>query len=163
MLSLIAALTQRRVIGYQHKMPWHLPADLQHFKKITLGKTVIMGHNTFKSIGQPLPGRRNVVLTRTKDLTIPGCEIFNDLEELLSTLATEDEAFIIGGAHLYAQTLARVDRMYLTMIEADVLGDTYFPVWDEPQWQMMSEVLHPADANNAYPCRFVMYQRVIES
>ena len=102
------------------------------------------------------------MLTRTKDLTIPGCEISNDLEELLSTLAAEDESFIIGGAHLYAQTLARVDRMYLTMIKADVQGDTYFPEWDEAQWQRMSEVLHPADANNAYPCRFVMYQRVLK-
>ena len=154
-------MAHNRVIGSNNQMPWHLPADLRHFKQKTMGKVIVMGHNTFKSIGRALPGRRNLVLTRSRDTKIDGCDVFHDLDQALSTIdLVQEEVIVIGGAQLYAQTLPLIERMYLTIIDCDVSGDTYFPQWDKLQWRLASELQHPADADNAYACRFLTYQRI---
>ena len=120
-LSLIAAVSSNRVIGNNNRLPWHLPADLKHFKNLTLGKPVIMGRKTFDSIGKPLPNRRNIVISRDKNLVIAGCEIFYSIDSALQAVSSEPEVMIIGGANLYAQTIARADQLYLTIIDLSKL------------------------------------------
>lgn len=132
-LSLIAAMAQGRIIGYQNQLPWHISTDLKHFKALTTGKTLIMGSKTYHSIGRPLPNRRNIVLTRNADLTLVGCEIIHDISQLLA-MSQQDEVLVIGGAQLYEQTLAMADKLYLTLLDLDVIGDTYFPDWKHLTW-----------------------------
>lgn len=158
MLSLIVAMANNRVIGKDNKMPWHLPADLQYFKKVTLGKTIIMGRKTYDSIGRPLPGRQNVVVTRQDNLQISGCDVVNSLAAALAMAAAE--VVIIGGANLYAQALPLVDRMYVTFIEHDFSGDTFFPRWDHALWKEIEAEHHQADEKNRYPYRFVTFEKV---
>lgn len=160
MISLIAAMAKNRVIGQSNQMPWHLPADLARFKAITIGKTIIMGRKTFASIGKPLPGRRNIVITRG-NLTNEGCEFVHSLEEALDIAGDEQEVFVIGGGDIFQQALPRATRLYLTLIDLEVEGDTFFPDWDEQQWQLVSEVAHPQDEKTPYPYRFLLLERVI--
>ncbi|OGT27092.1 MAG: dihydrofolate reductase [Gammaproteobacteria bacterium RIFCSPLOWO2_02_FULL_42_14] len=155
-LSLIAAVSSNRVIGNNNRLPWHLPADLKHFKNLTLGKPVIMGRKTFDSIGKPLPNRRNIVISRDKNLVIAGCEIFYSIDSALQAVSSEPEVMIIGGANLYAQTIARADQLYLTIIDAKIDGDAFFPAWDKNQWQLISQERHEADEKNQYAYCFQM-------
>lgn len=150
-LAMIAALAERHVIGRDNIMPWHLPADLKHFKAMTLGKPIIMGRKTWDSLGRPLPGRLNLVVSRQTDLQLDGAETFTELEAALvraEQWAREqgvDELMLIGGAQLYAQALGRAQRLYLTRIDAQPEGDAFFPAFDENQWQCVDSQAHPAE------------------
>lgn len=158
-ISLIAAMTKNRVIGSQGQMPWHLPAELAYFKKITLGKPILMGRKTYDSIGRPLPNRRNFVLSRQPDLVIPGCEIVRSLENVLATIDPSEELMIIGGSSLFEQTIDLADRMYLTFIECELSGDSYFPDWNSLEWKEVSSEFHPQDHRNQYAFHCVEFNR----
>lgn len=142
-ISLVAAMAADRVIGKDGQMPWHLPEELQHFKAITLGKPVIMGRRTFESIGRPLPGRHNIVISRQK-LELPeGVSLVSSPEEALAVAAKADEVMIIGGGEIYRQFMPYASRMYLTMIALEVDGDTRFPAYEPDEWTMTLLREHP--------------------
>lgn len=161
-LSIIAAMTKNRVIGKDNDMPWHLPDDLQFFKKNTLGKPVIMGRKTFESLGcRPLPKRPNLVISRQTDLgySVP---VFDSIQKALTAVKDDnpDEVVIMGGGQLYKQMVGQVDRLYLTLIDAELAGDTYFPDWNEEgEWFEVSREHHPADERHAYAFDFVILER----
>lgn len=159
-VSLIAAMDRNRVIGMNNKMPWHLPADLKHFKRVTVGKPIVMGRNTYDSLGRPLPGRLNIVLSRQADLRIEGCEVVSSVEDALKLAGDVDEVMIIGGANLYRQTIDLADKLYLTYIDEKFEGDTFFPEVNPAMWQIDSEEKHYADEKNRYDYRFVNYSRL---
>jgi dihydrofolate reductase len=152
-LCLIAAMAQNRVIGCDNQLPWHLPADLKHFKALTLGKPIIMGRKTWDSLGRPLPGRLNLVVSRQADLQLAGAEVFPSLEAAIvraDQWAAEqgvDELMLIGGAQLYQQGLALATRMYLTRVGLSPAGDAWFPEIEGPEWQLADEVAHAASAD----------------
>lgn len=153
-------MAHHRVIGCAGQMPWHLPAELAHFKKITLGKTVLMGRRTLMSIGRPLPDRRNLVLTQQTDLQWPGCEVYFSLPDALAAVPPDEELMVIGGAQLYQQTLPLANRLYLTFIDCELLGDTYFPEWNPDEWREVSRLHHPADARNRFPFCSIQLERI---
>ena len=163
-LAMIAALAEQHVIGRDNIMPWHLPADLKHFKAMTLGKPIIMGRKTWDSLGRPLPGRLNLVVSRQPDLQLEGAETFTDLDSALTRAeqwAREqgvDELMLIGGAQLYAQALPRAQRLYLTRIEASPEGDAFFPDYDQAEWERVDSQAHPAEGD-APAYRFETWQR----
>ncbi|MFM4844695.1 type 3 dihydrofolate reductase [Aeromonas caviae] len=161
MISMIAAMAHDRVIGLDNQMPWHLPADLAHFKRVTLGKPVLMGRKTFESIGRPLPGRRNLVISRNPDYRADGVEVIDSVEAALALLSDSDvaELMVIGGGHLYGQLLPRADRLYLTRIDLAVEGDTRFPAFDEGDWSCIERELHQPDEKNPHPYCFETWQR----
>ena len=154
-LSLIAALAENRVIGIDNSMPWHLPGDFKYFKATTLGKPIIMGRKTWDSLGRPLPGRLNIVVSRQPGLQLAGAEVFASLEEALvraEQWAREQgvgELMLIGGAQLYGQALdkGRVSRMYLTRVELSPKGDAWFPEFDRGQWQLSASEPQPAEGH----------------
>ncbi|BEE05967.1 dihydrofolate reductase [Aeromonas veronii] len=158
---MIAAMAHDRVIGKDNQMPWHLPADLAHFKRVTLGKPVLMGRKTFESIGRPLPGRRNLVISRNPDYQAEGIEVVGSVEAALALLAgsSVEELMVIGGGHLYAEMLPSADCLYLTQIDLAVEGDTRFPAFDDGQWQRVDCESHPADEKNPHPYSFETWQR----
>ncbi|HDZ8979152.1 MULTISPECIES: type 3 dihydrofolate reductase [Aeromonas] len=160
-ISMIAAMAHDRVIGKDNQMPWHLPADLAHFKRVTLGKPVLMGRKTFESIGRPLPGRRNLVISRNPDYQAEGIEVVGSVEAALALLAgsSVEELMVIGGGHLYAEMLPSADCLYLTQIDLAVEGDTRFPAFDDGQWQRVDCESHPADEKNPHPYSFETWQR----
>jgi dihydrofolate reductase len=163
-ISAIVAMTENRVIGYQNQLPWHLPADLQHFKAITSGHPILMGRKTFESIGRPLPNRTNIILTRDSAYQKPGCKIVASVGDALA-LATLDhtEIFIIGGAEIYRQFLPFTTRLYITLVHEDFTGDTYFPIIDLSEWKEMKREAHTADEANHYPYSFLLLERETES
>ena len=152
-LCLIAALARNRVIGRDNQLPWHLPADLKHFKAKTLGKPIIMGRKTWDSLGRPLPGRLNLVVTRQADLTLEGAEVFTSLEAAVARAdqwAREqgvDELMLIGGAQLYEQALPAAERLYLTRVELTPEGDAWFPAVEEAAWQITAREDHAAEGD----------------
>ncbi|MGL4250800.1 MAG: type 3 dihydrofolate reductase [Aeromonas sp.] len=160
-ISMIAALAKKQVIGKNNLMPWHMPADLAHFKRVTLGKPVLMGRKTFESIGRPLPGRRNLVISRNPDYQAEGIEVVSSVEAALALLAGSlvEELMVIGGGHLYAEMLPSADCLYLTRIDLAVEGDTRFPAFDDGQWQRVDCESHPADEKNPHPYSFETWQR----
>ncbi|HDN9005693.1 type 3 dihydrofolate reductase [Aeromonas sp. 602658] len=160
-ISMIAAMAHDRVIGKDNQMPWHLPADLAHFKRVTLGKPVLMGRKTFESIGRPLPGRRNLVISRNPDYQAEGIEVVGSVEAALALLAgsSVEELMVIGGGHLYAEMLPSADCLYLTRIDLAVEGDTRFPAFDDGQWQRVECESHPADEKNPHPYSFEIWLR----
>ena len=158
MLSLVVAMARNRVIGAGGRLPWHLPADLKRFKEITMGRPVIMGRKTFESIGKPLPGRVNIVVTRRRGWSAPGCRAAGTLEEAIAA-AGAGEVFVIGGGELYAAALPRADRLYVTEVDAEVPGDTHFPEVDLSRWRLVEETVREPDEKNAYRCRFRVYER----
>ncbi len=160
MVSMIAAMSKGRVIGLNGSMPWHLPADLAHFKRSTMGRPVIMGRKTYDSIGKPLPGRKNIVLSRSCSLQLAGCTVVCTLDSALSKLGDFSEVFIIGGQQLYQQALPLADRLYLTHIDAEFEGDTFFPDYLGFQWEQLSIDSHSSDAKNPWPYRFEVLERV---
>ena len=156
-LSLIAALGENRVIGVDNSMPWHLPGDFKYFKATTLGKPIIMGRKTWDSLGRPLPGRLNIVVSRQPDLQLEGAEVYPSLEAAVARAeawALEqgvDELMLIGGAQLYAQGLAHADRLYLTRVALSPEGDAWFPEFDAAQWKLVSDTPNAAqDGRPAY-------------
>ena len=154
-LSIIVAMDQHRLIGRDNQLPWHLPADLAHFKKITLGKPIVMGRKTFESMGRALPGRRNVVLTRQTQWQATNCEVVHSLAQVMTLLKDESEAMIIGGADLFAEALPHVSHLYITWIDAVYEGDTYFPMWKQDEWKQVSEHIRLADEKNEQDMCFV--------
>ena len=155
LISLIVAMANNRVIGKDNQMPWHLPADLRHFKAVTLGKPIIMGRKTYESIGRPLPGRKNIVISRNADYRLEGCETACSLEEALDLVNDVEEVMIIGGGFLYAQTLPQADRLYLTFIDLDVDGDTWFPEFEHLSLKEVKREKHHKDEKNPYDYEFV--------
>jgi dihydrofolate reductase len=159
-VSLVLAMAENRVIGREGKLPWHLPADLQHFKKLTVDHTVIMGRKTFEEIRHPLANRRNVVISRDPDFHPRGVTVVPSLEEALALGATEREVFVIGGGEIFQLALPRADRLYLTMVHAEVPGDTFFPPLDQAAWALEEEERHEADERHPYPFSFRRYRRI---
>lgn len=148
MLNMIAAMSRDRVIGNGNKIPWHSKLDFAHFKKVTMGGILIMGRKTFESIGKPLPGRTSVIISRNKELKIPEVITKSSVEEALSVEMDNKERFIIGGAEIYAQTLNKAERLFLTIVEGKYTGDAFFPEIDPSQWLLTDEVTHlGADIN----------------
>lgn len=144
-IAIIAALANNRVIGKDNQMPWYLPEDLAHFKQITMDKPIVMGRKTFESIGRPLPGRRNIILSRSVQTDRGDVTWVQDFEQAKAMLSDVSELMVIGGAKLYQQVLPQADVMYLTRINLTTEGDTFFPQWDESDWQ--TEVL--AEGNSS--------------
>ena len=158
-LSIMVAMDEQGVIGAGGALPWHLSADLQQVKKITMGKPVIMGRKTHESIGRPLPGRENIVLSRDPRFRAPGCTVFNDMEQALEYCRAADEVFIMGGVELFRLTLARAARIYFTEVHARVQCDTCFPEFNRSEWREIGREQHAADENNEYPYSFVRLER----
>lgn len=162
MISMIAAMGKNRVIGHGNDMPWHLPKDLAHFKKVTTGHTVIMGRKTYESIGRPLPNRKNVLLTRRKKIDVPGNVTIIRSIETIFKWEEEDptrEYFIIGGGELYKQMISSADRLYITEINESFHGDTFFPKIYLDEWEVVSEITEQRDNNNPYDLKFLIYER----
>lgn len=147
-------MTQNRVIGKDNKMPWHLPEDLAHFKRMTTGHSVIMGRKTYLSIGKALPNRKNIVLTRDDSFMAEDAIIYHSLSE---AIADEPDAFILGGANIFEQALPLVNELYITHIEAEIAGDRKFPEINWQQWQKID--CKEADSKSGYQLRFCKYQR----
>ena len=158
-LSLIAARARNGVIGRNNQMPWKIAGEQAYFKRMTMGHPIVMGRKTWESIGRPLPGRRNVVVTRNRAYVAPGAEVVGSLDDALALLAGVDEMFVIGGGELYAQALPRADRILLTEIDADFEGDTFMPPVDPSQWRETSREQHPPSGDRAFGYSFVVYER----
>ncbi|MDT8409774.1 MAG: dihydrofolate reductase [Wenzhouxiangellaceae bacterium] len=156
---LVAAMGRNRVIGVDGGMPWHLPADLKHFKQLTLGHPVIMGRRTFESIGKPLPGRRNIVLSGSLKQAPAGCDRVDSLDEALASVDRET-VMVIGGGQLYRQALPIATRLELTFIDAEPEGDTHFPQWSRGDWMPVETTVRPADADNPFRLVFCSLVRV---
>jgi len=163
-ISFIAALSKNRVIGKNNDLPWHLPDDMKYFMQTTKGHYSIMGRKNYDSIPEkfrPLPNRTNVVVTRQKDFIAPGCMVVHSVEEGIETArkANEQEAFITGGAEIFKVGFPFSQRLYLTEIDAEIEGDTYFPEWNAAQWSEMSRRHHPVDDRHVFAFDFVVYER----
>lgn len=159
LLSIICAMDTNRLIGNNNQLPWHLPADLILFKKNTLGKPIIMGRKTFDSIGQPLPGRQNIVVTSNQNWSAEGCDTANTIDEALALTNNADEVMLIGGASLYQQTIEIADILYLTVINHVFAGDTWFPEFDEQQWTIAEETFFDLSETNSHSFSFIKYIR----
>jgi dihydrofolate reductase len=159
-VSIIVAMARNRVIGANNAIPWHLPAELRMFKAITMGHHIIMGRNTWESIGRLLPGRTTVIFTRQRDFGVPGAVIADSLDVALAACRNDEEVFVIGGAQLYAAALPRADRIYLTEVDANVEGDTLMPPFDLAQWCEHSAQAFSADDRNSYAYELTVYDRI---
>lgn len=159
-LALVVAMARNRVIGRDGSLPWHLPADLQRFRAITMGKPIVMGRRTHESIGRPLPGRRNIVLSRATGYTAAGCEVFVSLEVALAALGEVEEVMVVGGAALYAEALPLAARIYLTEVDAAPPGDVFFPAFDRALWREVECEAHAADERNEYAWCFRVLDRI---
>ncbi|MCC4721663.1 dihydrofolate reductase [Salinicoccus sp. RF5] len=156
MVSLIVCHAEQNVIGFKNKMPWHLPNDLKHVKKLTQGNTIVMGRKTFDSLGRPLPNRRNVVLTRNRDFDAEGIDVIHEVADIKEL---EGEVFIFGGSGVYGQTMGLVDEMHITRIHETFGGDTFFPEYDESEWELVSSEEGIIDDKNRYPHEFLHFRR----
>lgn len=159
-LCLIVAVARNNVIGLAGKMPWHLPAELGYFKRITMGHPIIMGRKTFESIGRVLPGRRNIVVTGNRAWQHAGVDVAQSITAALSMVANTT-AFVIGGASLYKEALSLADEIYLTAIDADLRGDIFFPSLDPETWLEISREHRPKDAQNPYDVDYLVLSRRI--
>jgi|TARA_B110000211_G_scaffold104674_2_gene121806 dihydrofolate reductase len=168
--ALIVAMAENQTIGIDNTLPWHLPNDLKYFKQVTMAKPIIMGRKTYESIGRPLPGRTNIVITRQSDYQAEGIVVVNSLQQALdkaesiSADAGHDEVMVIGGAEIYQQALLQADRLYITHVYADVKGDAFFPSVNWNDWQEAQREDHKADPvgeaqKNPYDYSFVVYDR----
>ncbi len=159
LLSIICAMDKNRLIGNNNQLPWRLPADLAFFKRTTLGKPVVMGRNTFESIGKPLPGRQNIIVTSNPAWQAQGCDVAGNIEEALQLVEFDPEVMLIGGASLYRQTINNADILYLTLIDYAFQGDTWFPEFNIQQWHIESETTVAPDQDNPFSYSFVKYIR----
>ncbi|WP_088006293.1 dihydrofolate reductase [Indiicoccus explosivorum] len=158
MISLLVAHDSNRVIGKDNQLPWHIPEDLKYFKEKTMGKGIVMGRKTFESIGRPLPGRKNIVLTRKKDYEAPGAEVVHSLDDGIRSAAEQhQEIMIIGGAELFKETLPIADRLYVTYIDRPFEGDTYFPPYGKEEWTLVSS--SEKHQTSGIPYSFLVYER----
>ncbi len=152
-------MDEAAIIGRNGALPWHLPADLRNFKKITMGKPIVMGRRTHESIGRPLPSRENIVITRTQNFSAPDCTVVHSLAAALELCAGVTEVMIIGGASIYAEALLLAQRIYLTQVHARVRGDVHFPPIDLNAWLETNRVDHAADEHNPHAYSFVVLER----
>ena len=159
-ISLIVAMSRDRVIGRDNRLPWHLPADLQRFKQLTMGHTIVMGRKTWESINRLLPGRRTVIVTRNGALQVAGAVMASSLEQALETSREDNEIFVIGGEEIFRLALPLAHRVYLTIVEINVEGDVFMPPLDPAQWRRVSTESHPVTATNPLPWRFEIYDRI---
>jgi dihydrofolate reductase len=159
-LSIVVAMDDNRLIGSKNQLPWHLPADLAYFKKLTTGKSILMGRKTYDSIGRPLPNRRNIVITRNSNISIPGCEVVSSIDHALELTKEDPEVMVIGGASLCEQLLPKINRLYITKIDGVFEGDVFFPKYDDFNWLEVSCESHPKDSSNAYSYKFIVLDRV---
>ncbi len=160
MISLIVAASTNNVIGKQGDLPWRLSDDLKRFKALTMGKPIVMGRKTWDSIGRPLPGRQNIVITRQGDFVAEGCEVVASPEAAIEAAANADEIMIIGGSHVYETFLPAADRIYLTRVQADIDGDAHLPEIDTKQWVTTSVERQSADENNDFDVEFTVLDRL---
>lgn len=161
-ISIIAAMAKNRVIGKNNALPWRLPSDLRHFKEITMGRTIIMGRKTYESIGKALPGRQNIVITRQPDYQCQDCLIAKTVDEAISLAGfTADEIFFIGGAQVFKKVLPKTDKIYLTIIDEDFEGDTYFPNLNPNEWIETERKEGIVDEDNIYKHMFLVLERKI--
>jgi dihydrofolate reductase len=158
-VSVIAALARNRVIGIENRLPWRLPEDLAHFKALTLGHPILMGRKTFESLGRPLPGRTNIVITRTPDYCKDGCLVAASIPAALALCQGTAEIFFIGGADLYAQAIPLADRLYLTEVAIEAAGDAWFPDYDHGAFREVSRESHRSEKGDALGFDFVVYER----
>lgn len=158
-LTLIAAVADDRVIGRSNSLPWYLPADLRRFKRLTTGHTVIMGRKTYESMGRPLPDRRNLAISSSKDFRPAGVTVVPSMEDALKLAKDDGEVFVIGGARVFEAALPVADRLELTRVHAAIPGDVYFPPMNPADWTLVSEEKHPADDRNQYPYSFQTFDR----
>ncbi len=160
-LSLLVAADEQNVIGKDNQLPWHLPNDLKYFKNLTWGLPVVMGRKTFESIGKPLPGRKNIVITRNKDYRADGVEVVHEIENAIAVArkAGAREVFVIGGAEIFTSVLDKTDRIYLTRIHHRFEGDVYFPPVDEEAWQLVKQHRNQPDEKNKYAHTFQVWER----
>ena len=158
-ISIIAAMDCNRLIGNNNQLPWHLPVDFAHFKSVTMAKPIIMGRKTFESIGKPLPGRTNIVLSRNPELKFEGVICVSNIEDAVAAVPDAGEIMIIGGSTIYEMLLPRIVRMYLTYVDGDFEGDAWFPSFDNDQWIEKQSELCRADDKNRYDCRFVTLEK----
>lgn len=160
MISLIVAMDENRVIGKDNQMPWHLPSELQYFKKVTMGHPIIMGRKTFDSIGRVLPGRENIIVTRNKEYTQPGCTVLHDINSIKEYANNHDtEVFVIGGAEIFKEILPVADRLYVTKIHESFDGDTFFPAINEEEWREISSTPGIVDEKNIHAHDYVILER----
>lgn len=157
--AFVVAMDEQGLIGRNNDLPWRLSADLQYFRRITMGKPILMGRKTHESIGRALPGRQNIVVSSLVDYQAEGCDVVNSIDAALKLAANADEVMVIGGSSLFEQMFDTVDKLYLTRVHAELEGDTWFPQWDQTQWQLISQESHPADEKNDYAYSFEVYQR----
>lgn len=164
-LALIVAMAENRVIGINNNLPWHLSEDLKYFRRVTMGKPIIMGRKTFESIGRPLPGRTNIIVSRNPDYQAEGIKVVHSLKaakELADNICFidgMDEAMVIGGAELYEQALPEADRIYLTQVHAEVHGDAWFPAFDRGQWRQVAREDFKAVEPNPYDYSFIVLDK----
>ena len=158
-VAIIVAMAKNRAIGINNALPWHLPADLKHFKALTMGHHIIMGRKTYDSIGRPLPGRTTVVVSHDHELKIDGCSVAHSLPEAILACADDPQIFIIGGAEIYRQALDLADTLHITEIQQDVIGDTTFPTFNKADWQEISRERHHQEMPQVLEYHFVEYRR----
>lgn len=156
-VSLVAAASDNNVIGKNNTLPWRLPADMKFFKTLTMGHTVIMGRKTYDSMGKPLGGRKNVVITRNKDFKAEGCVVVPSIDEALKLCASENEVFIIGGAEIYRQSIKMADKIYLTRVHGDFDGDAFFPDIPAAEWDEIEHTDYEADEKNPVSYSFLIF------
>ena len=159
-ISLIWAMDNNRLIGQNNSLPWKLPADMKWFRQHTLGKPIVMGRKTYESFGaKPLPDRTNIVITHNTQYHADGAVVVHSIEDALQQAADARELLVIGGASFYEQTLPLADRLYVTQVEGEFTGDTWFPAYNEAEWVEISRQYHPVDERNAHACSFITYAR----
>ncbi|MCK5876893.1 MAG: dihydrofolate reductase [Candidatus Marithrix sp.] len=159
MLTLCVATDENGLIGKDNDLPWHLPADLKNFRAITMGKPIVMGHKTYKSIGHPLSGRTNIIISHNPNLIIAGCQVLNSLDAVLKLSQSHAETVVIGGMTIYKMLLPYVQKMYVTKIHAKFTGNTYFPDYAAEQWQEIERQDHLANEKNKYSYSFLILAR----
>jgi dihydrofolate reductase len=158
-VSLIVAVADNGVIGRDNALPWHLPEDLKRFKRITMGKPIVMGRKTFESIGKPLPGRQNIVVTRDANYRREGVTVVHSVEAAVAAAGIADEVMVIGGADLFRLFLPRAQRVHLTRVHGDIVGDVYWPPLDASRWYRTAAEEHPSDVRHAHAMTFELWEK----
>jgi len=160
-ISMISAMSRQRMIGLNNTMPWYLPEDLKHFKRLTLGKPMIMGRQTWESLPGLLPERQHIVITRNTGYTAEDCDIASNLEKAIKLAGSVDEIMIVGGGQIYQQFLETADNLYITRVDTDLTGDVFFPEWSKEQWQLASQECRDKDERHQYDFCFEHYVRKV--
>ncbi|MFD1777435.1 dihydrofolate reductase [Fredinandcohnia salidurans] len=161
MISLLVAMDKNQLIGKDNDLPWRLPADLAYFKRVTMGHPIIMGRKTYDSIGRPLPGRENIIVTRDTSYEAEGCKVIHSIEEIVKmNEQTDQELFVIGGAEIFKEILPHSDRLYITEINEEFKGDTYFSAFDKVEWKVISEEKGIKNEKNPYDYTFLVYEKI---